>query len=234
MPLSRPAVASSATGQPAALGAAVCVSGPGQNAAASFSASASNRASVTRAAARSNGPHGRSMRIERRPALGHSHRAARSPGRRTWRRRLRPSNRSRSETRDKAWPASRQRTAYGPMAPASAPQEGCSRITAWSPKGLVIAEDQCLNRPVATQAERRRNAGPSERLRNAASISRVSRSVAQPGRAPRSGRGGRRFKSCRSDQFSGSKDNSTRQVSRQIFLVSRGASLSGHGLARLP
>jgi hypothetical protein len=39
------------------------------------------------------------------------------------------------------------------------------------------------------------------RLRNAASISRVSRSVAQPGRAPRSGRGGRRFKSCRSDQF---------------------------------
>jgi hypothetical protein len=39
------------------------------------------------------------------------------------------------------------------------------------------------------------------RLRNAASISRDSRSVAQPGRAPRSGRGGRRFKSCRSDQF---------------------------------
>ena len=39
------------------------------------------------------------------------------------------------------------------------------------------------------------------RLRNAASISRHSRSVAQPGRAPRSGRGGRRFKSCRSDQF---------------------------------
>ncbi len=28
----------------------------------------------------------------------------------------------------------------------------------------------------------------------------VSRSVAQPGRAPRSGRGGRRFKSCHSDQ----------------------------------
>ena len=39
------------------------------------------------------------------------------------------------------------------------------------------------------------------RQRNAACISRVSRSVAQPGRAPRSGRGGRRFKSCRSDQF---------------------------------
>ena len=38
------------------------------------------------------------------------------------------------------------------------------------------------------------------RLRNAASISRDSRGVAQPGRAPRSGRGGRRFKSCRSDQ----------------------------------
>ena len=29
----------------------------------------------------------------------------------------------------------------------------------------------------------------------------VSRSVAQPGRAPRSGRGGRRFKSCHSDQY---------------------------------
>src|SRR5882672_2661136 len=28
-----------------------------------------------------------------------------------------------------------------------------------------------------------------------------SRSVAQPGRAPRSGRGGRRFKSCHSDQY---------------------------------
>src|SRR5512140_1433064 len=28
------------------------------------------------------------------------------------------------------------------------------------------------------------------------------RSVAQPGRAPRSGRGGRRFESCRSDHFS--------------------------------
>src|SRR6266581_3594649 len=28
-----------------------------------------------------------------------------------------------------------------------------------------------------------------------------SRSVAQPGRAPRSGRGGRRFKSCHSDQL---------------------------------
>src|SRR6516225_6538035 len=30
----------------------------------------------------------------------------------------------------------------------------------------------------------------------------VSRSVAQPGRAPRSGRGGRRFKSCHSDHLS--------------------------------
>ncbi len=43
--------------------------------------------------------------------------------------------------------------------------------------------------------------------RNALAISRAGafsgacRSVAQPGRAPRSGRGGRRFKSCHSDQF---------------------------------
>src|SRR5438270_13800642 len=31
--------------------------------------------------------------------------------------------------------------------------------------------------------------------------SALGRSVAQPGRAPRSGRGGRRFKSCHSDQY---------------------------------
>ena len=43
--------------------------------------------------------------------------------------------------------------------------------------------------------------------RNALAISRAGafsgacRSVAQPGRAPRSGRGGRRFKSCHSDQY---------------------------------
>src|SRR5580700_6443543 len=65
-------------------------------------------------------------------------------------------------------------------------------------KGAVMAEDQCLN-SVGTQAATGAN---RERLppQNPASISRVSRSVAQPGRAPRSGRGGRRFKSCRSDQ----------------------------------
>jgi hypothetical protein len=39
-------------------------------------------------------------------------------------------------------------------------------------------------------------------VQNRDGISRsVSRSVAQPGRAPRSGRGGRRFKSCHSDHF---------------------------------
>ena len=39
-------------------------------------------------------------------------------------------------------------------------------------------------------------------VQNRDGISRsVSRSVAQPGRAPRSGRGGRRFKSCHSDHY---------------------------------
>ena len=64
--LSSPAVASSATGQPARF-FSTSVSGPGQNAAASFSAAASNTAR------RSRGreiEHMRDQRIERRPALG--------------------------------------------------------------------------------------------------------------------------------------------------------------------
>src|SRR6516165_10330664 len=40
-----------------------------------------------------------------------------------------------------------------------------------------------------------------QRLRKKWNYPFVSRSVAQPGRAPRSGRGGRRFKSCHSDQY---------------------------------
>ena len=64
--LSSPAVASSATGQPAALGS-TSVSGPGQNAAASRAASASKRASARAAA--TIGDVG-DQRIEGRPALG--------------------------------------------------------------------------------------------------------------------------------------------------------------------
>ena len=41
------------------------------------------------------------------------------------------------------------------------------------------------------------------------------RSVAQPGSAPRSGRGGRRFKSCHSDQTSSDQRYSCRQLRRQ-------------------
>ena len=64
--LSRPAVASSATGQPARF-FSTSVSGPGQNAAASFSAAASNTARRLR---RGEIEHMRDQRIERRPALG--------------------------------------------------------------------------------------------------------------------------------------------------------------------
>ena len=64
--LSRPAVASSATGQPARF-FSTSVSGPGQNAAASFSAAASNTARRLRGG---EIEHMRDQRIERRPALG--------------------------------------------------------------------------------------------------------------------------------------------------------------------
>ena len=90
--LSRPAVASSATGQSARF-CRTSVSGPGQNAAASFSAAASNTAS-RRAAARSDDMG--DQRIERRPALGG---VEPRDGRRRWWRRRRGRRPSRSETR---------------------------------------------------------------------------------------------------------------------------------------
>src|SRR5947199_805779 len=58
-----------------------------------------------------------------------------------------------------------------------------------------------------------------------------SRSVAQPGSAPRSGRGGRRFKSCHSDQLlDGRKDNPDRYPDR---LIAEWAGAARHELRRL-
>jgi hypothetical protein len=60
-----------------------------------------------------------------------------------------------------------------------------------------------------TTSYQHRASGATERIccgawpgRLYSSLFRASRSVAQPGSAPRSGRGGRRFKSCHSDQLS--------------------------------
>src|SRR5580692_1199053 len=101
-------------------------------------------------------------------------------------------------------PALRQCTA-SPTAAASARDTRVVRGTAVSPSVLpFMARHECLN-SVCAQEQATVLAG----LKGCLYKPRHSRSVAQPGRAPRSGRGGRRFKSYRSDQYLASPVSST-------------------------
>ena len=84
----------------------------------------------------------------------------------------------------------------------NATREGCIKRSPRSrnPKRKIPA----IEIPVTDQLNRKTLASWGPRRSNAAFPRRgSSRSVAQPGSAPRSGRGGRRFKSFRSDQFPG-------------------------------
>ena len=170
--VSSPAVASSATGQSARLGSTK-VSGPGQNAAASRSAAASNRRERPR-----GGGIGdvRDQGIERGAALG------------------------RIEARD--------RLAVGGVG--AEPIDGLGRKGDQAARGerprrrarRPARRPRSLRSPAARSLRRYLCLRLCLRLRWDAVIRPAfSRSVAQSGSAPRSGRGGRRFKSCHSDQL---------------------------------
>ena len=172
--VSRPAVASSATGQSARFGN-TSVSGPGQNAAASRSAVGVEAGERMRGG---SVDHMRDQRIERRPALGlvePRHRLAVAGVGAEAVDRL-------GRKRDQ--PAAREHA------------RGQLRLRQPRRAPSLAASAFIIGLPVAPSS-RYVLAAPGEAV-----ISRPPgrRSVAQSGSAPRSGRGGRRFKSCHSDQ----------------------------------